>query len=434
MTETRKILRIGREVLPPDHKLPEFGSALAVFPSLADEKKRDEMLTTLSKKGCGDVEAVGEDAVIVNYYIQEYPFDGIIIVDSDGHDLSFSMGIGNQPESLGKAVHKGLALDPRVEKLAEQLWDQIKDQTIDLKFENESETLERIAGEFLKSGRSETEDEVLLSDGMEYSYYLSRTIVNKVQARDADRLRGAFNDFLEKYDMTDRSNSVIVLTGAAMGNDYLKGNLAPGFKSVAAYAGSLREAAERIAVRKEWDRWIAGELTPFVKSGDRKIEAETDKALKESRGRKPSWEELSVENPELKEESQGETVKSKGKSTEVAERPPLVKITVKVETVKAGMFKKKKILNIEIDSEDIKKLPIEGVLVIQEKPLTTLNPDNIVREYERGKEFPFYLKIDLPLKNHPDAKSLRIYFKPSPNERVKLNEGYRQFPTSVEID
>lgn len=357
------------------------------------------------------------DAAVSAYYDREYSYDGVLTVDSDGKDVTFSLALRGQTGAIERRRLSGLGRDPRIELLANRIWDDVRDQTIDLRFETERAALEKAALDFIESGKSEVDGMIYLSDGDAYGYYLNRKDANKMQTERGIRLETELGNLLEAFNLADRSNSVAVFAGKTIGNEYLVSTLGRGFRTVEQLSGALAEAVQRIA--EETEDGVAGSLKPLE--------------IPEPVNPEPVPMEPEVRASAAPVEPQPEHESEKPEPKIVTAAIPVIKIDARVITEKTGMFKKKKVLDIGIDSDDIRKLKWKSVLVIQEKPLTSIIEENVVKEYSRGDELPFYMKLDLPLKNFPKASKLRIYFKPDPDERVGINEAYTQFPVSVDV-
>lgn len=367
---------------------------------------------------------MSDDLKIALYYDREYTYDGVVVVDSDGKDVTYSLAMRGQTGAIERRRLKGLGLDPRIELLANRIWEDVRDQTIDLHYENECKVLEMAAIDFIESGKSEIDGSVQLSDGYTYDYYLSRADANKMQTERGMKLETELSNLLESFNLQDRSNSVVVFAGKTMGNEYLVSTLGKGFRTVEQLTGALAEAVAKVQdVIPE-----SAPLKPVETVATRADVTPEANPVAEEQAPAPKPESTAklVEGEETPEYAEEKAENEKAKI-------PVIRIKAGVSTVKAGAFKKKKVLEIEVDSDDIKKLKWRSVLLIQEKPLTTLLEQNVVKEFDRGDTLPFFLKFDLPLKHCPKAEKVRIYIKPDPSERVGINEAYNQYPVTVEL-
>lgn len=361
------------------------------------------------KLGYGNVATLRPDLLIAEYYRNGYHPQGVVTVNSDGTDLYISLSLDSQPGGVARKVLPGDGYDPRTEALAVKIWEQVRDCTIDLRMENEMPALTNAALNYLSSGKSEMEGTVRLSDGGECDFLVNRSMVNNESTR---RIQSELAGFLTEFGLADRSRSVLVLRGDAITTQYLRQSLTPGFGEVAEMKGNLRDAVIRLAVSNA----TGIEQKEIVKPAP--VSPLTPKpevnALTDDPTRSPK-EEPQQEEPEK----------------EISLMP--LKIEASVETLKTGFLKKKKILKIHISGEKNEKLKWHSVLCVQERPLSTVEMKNVVKDYDRGSKLPFSIDIELPLKQCPDAKRLRIYFKPHPDEPVGINNAYEVTPCNIDL-
>ena len=355
-----------------------------------------------------NVSVMRPDILIAEYYRRENSVAGVVIANSDGKDLDLSVALTANPGEMARRPLPGLGNDPRAKVLAEKIWDQVSDRTIDLRMENEMEVLVEAANRFIRKGRSESDDVVRLSDGEEYDFSLTRSMLPRDESR---KIEAEFSGFLgEKAHLTDRSGSVLVLRGDAIGNHYLKPLLSPGFKEAVEMTGALREAVIRLVLSEPALSFRANELNPPA-SG-------------------PTGGAGEGKEGSRKEEQEEET-KTSPKPDDKTVIP--VTIEAKVEKVKTGLFSKKSVLKVKISSPGDPKIRWRSVVCVQEKPLSSVQEQNIVREYDRGEKLPFSFDLDLPLSHCRDAKRLRVYFKPHPDEPVGINNAYEANGCTVNL-
>lgn len=383
----------------------------------------DSIKEAFGKLGYGNVAVLRPDLITADYYRREYHPQGVVTVNSDGRDLYISLSLDSQPGGVARKVMPGDGYDPRAEALAIKIWEQVRDYTIDLRMENEMSALERAAFEYLSSGRSEMEGTVRLSDGGEYDFFVNRSMVNNDGTR---KIQSALAEFLTEFGLADRSRSVLVLRGESIGSPYLKESLTPGFGEVAEMNGNLRDAVIRLALSD-----AAGMVpTEIVKPAPKKepVSNLRPEPAKQSSFVSPS---PATENPQPATDNGQRTTDNV--QPEKGNSPMPIKIEATVETVKAGFLKKKKMLKVRVEGEGNEKLKWHSVLCIQEKPLSTVELENVVKDYDRGAKLPFSHDIELPLRQCPDAKRLRIYFKPHPDEPVGINNAYEVAPCTVNL-
>lgn len=386
-----------------------------------------------AKLGYGNVAIIRPDLLTADYYRREYHPQGVVTVNSDGKDLFISLSLDSQPGGVARKVMPGDGYDPRTEALAVKIWEQVRDYTIDLRMDNESAALQQAALRYLLSGKSEMEGSVRLSDGSEYDFFVNRSMVNNDGTR---KIQAALADFLSEFGLADRSRSVLVLRGDAIDSPYLRESLTPGFGEVAEMKGNLRDAVLRLALSSA-DVRLANSDTAgaspmeIVKPAPRQ-EPESNlrpEPAKQSAGF--ASPQPTIPTPQPATDNGQRTTDNR--QPEKGNPPMPIKIEATVETVKTGFLKKKKVLKVYIEGEGNVKLKWHSVLCVQEKPLSTVEMENVVKDYDRGSKLPFSLDIDLPLKQCPDAKRLRIYFKPHPDEPVGINNAYEVAPCTVTL-
>ena len=348
------------------------------------------------------VKIMRPDLLIAEHYRQEHGIAAIVIANSNGNDLDLSVSLSSQPREIARLSLPGHSNDPRANGLAEKIWDLVSDQTIDLRMENEMEELLKAANRFLESGRAEMDDRVILSDGYEYEFSLQRSMIPRDKSIHTEI---EFSRFLgERAYLTDRSQSILVLRGEAIGNTYLKSLLSPGFMETVEMTGAVREAIMRLAISDNDLSYTSDELVPKAVAIDT---LPTSPQLKRVIDHNPIDQNTSELIP--------------------------VSIDAKVEKVKTGFFSKRNILKIKISSPGNPKLKWRSVLIVQPKPLTSIQGEYIVKEYDRGERLPVSINIELPIKNCGDANRLRIYFKPHPEESVGINNAYSSSSYTINI-
>ena len=364
----------------------------------------DELLVSIEKdfriRGV-KARMIRPDLLIAEYYRRNYDFHGIVIADSDGKNLFLSCALKDRPGEVARLELKGSGADPRLDGLAKEIWGVISYHAVDLTLEDEMERLTECAARFIETGKAELDCEVTLSDGNSYALTIYKSMIPDSDSR---MLEADFSGFLgEKGNLSDHSKSVLVLRGEATGSRYLRDLLSPGFKEVAEVKGALYEALIRLALSEDAPSFQAKELTVTCESPTRRVTREND-------------------------DEQPATI---GKTSEPDLLP--IKIEATVEKIKSGLFKKKSVLKIKISSPKGDRIKWHSVLCVQEKPLSSIMDENIVREYDRGDSLPFSLDLELPLRQCPQAKRLRIYFKPHPDEPVGINNAYQSEGCTVNI-
>lgn len=399
------------------------------FDNGVTQTAKEQTRAQFAQYGFGNIREVAIDEKTAEYFRNDPSFSGTVVVDSDGVNIYVSLALDSQPGAIARISLNNLGRDPRVEKLAWKIWEDIGAETIDLKFEDQRETLENAVRGFLQGSAAEIEDSVRLSDGRNYDFILNRGQANSVETDETVRLQSEFSGFLAKYNATDRSRLVVVLTGHAIGNEYIRRNLTQGFKRLGELKDSLLEAVIRHIDPSVGKQTEAAVLQPGPEA------AQTLRPQTEPMGepKKPEAAgKFTAEKVNLFTQAAPE--KPKQEEPVKSAQPANIEIKASVEK-KGGLFKKKTVtLRIVIDSTEISRLAWKSVLIVQEKPLSTIDPRNVVEEYSRGDTLPFYLDLSLPLKQCPDARKLRIYFKPDPDEPVNINQAYVQNAVTIDVD
>ncbi|MDE6576573.1 MAG: hypothetical protein K2K58_00170 [Muribaculaceae bacterium] len=404
------------EVIKYIEKLPlEDDSEIYDIPIviLLENKLSDKVAANIKseflRRGFNKVKTIRIDFVASEFFRREGKWQSVVTVHSDGTDLAVALTLSGQPGAIERITLPGMGSDPRIDALAEKIWDEVSENTIDLSIENEMPALRRAAEAYLESGKSELQGSIHLSDGDDYDFFVDRSMVPKSQTK---KLEADFSGFLADYDLIDRSRSLLLLSGEATESNFLKNILSPGFGDVQQIKDNLEEA--------------------LIKFGAAEASADTSfekKIVPASAGVKPP--ERPADKPADKPQNPpGDDVPP----PPVAEEELLpVNIEAKIEKIKTGFMKRKSVLKIDISSPGNPKIKWHSVLCVQEKPLSSILPENIVREYDRGAKLPFSLTLDLPLKHCPNAKRLRMYFKPHPDEPVGINNAYETEPCTVTL-
>lgn len=378
----------------------------------------DNAKADLERWGFKNLRLMHPDIAVTEFYCSENDYQGLVIASSNGKDLSVSLYSIDKPLEFQRYNLPGMACDNRVEAVAEKIWELVKDNTLGLTYSTEAPALRKVAQDFLKTNENELEGPVRLSDNNSYDFFLMRSSLRSLSQTDGS-LQAKFTDILLDNDMSDRSTLALVLRNDAVGNLYLKEMLTEAFAKVEEDTASLRDAVAGHIAGKDWD--TIGERI-VIKSS----------ALQ---GR-PVFYKTNVRKVEESKESEEEKVEKiepLPPEPKIHKRIP-VNIDAKVSTVKKSFFKKQSVLKIIVDIPDCQNLPWKSVLCVQEDPLSVVDRRYVVREYPREERPPFALDLDLPLKSSPNARKLRIYFLPDPDEPVGINNVYEFEPVTVKLD
>lgn len=386
-----------------------------------EEAGKESVLADLSRWGFENIKVSRSDTVLFDYLNREYDYDGLVSVGSDGRNLLVSMYSIEKPEIIVRKTLQDAANDNRVEAVAAKIWEQVSDYTLDLDKETELPALRREAEDFLASGRSEKEGNVRLSDGDTYAYFLNRHMLKDL-GNDQVSLDRVFTEIMLDNGMHDRSRMAIVLRSHAIRSFYLKENLTNSFDRVYEETDSvLNEVLKRVATL-HWDK-ISEEVNPHLVKEKASSKPDPTKSVKN---------ESRKDAPDTGTDEEQEDTSEDKKTSDSNLIPVILSASVKKE--KAGIFKKKNVLTINVDFPETNKLKWASVLCVQEKPLKSVEQRNVVKSFDRGDKGPFTVKLDLPLSNCPEAKKLRVYFKPDPDEPIGINSAYLCDPCTVNVD
>lgn len=386
-----------------------------------------DIVADLRKWGFDSVRTVRPDVLVIDYYNALYPYDGVVVVSANLRDVAVTLFKRDEEARVVRRTFDGRAIDNRIGSVAEKIWEQVKDNTFDLRFETERDALFAEAEKFLKEGRREKNGMIRLSDNDTYQYFLTRDMLSDIPQTD-DWLESAYTDFLQANGMADRNNLAVVVRNEAIGNRYVYDAVTKFFGSKAEDKGSLADALARRIANLSWEA-VTGDI-------DRSL-------IKKKEGSDGRGGGGQTDNPVPgggNGPTGGGTQTGPEKPIEEPIKPPKefipVEITAHIETERTGLlglFGSKSVLHINIDLELGTALPWKSVLCVQEGPLVVVDPRYVVRTYEKGRRGPFALDLDLPLPHCPKAKSLRVYLKPHPDENVNINNAYVQDPVIVEV-
>lgn len=373
-------------------------SALPVV-VIAENDIPDEGISNIAENlatwGYDNVKVTRPDVVCIDYYNAHYKYDNLVVASSNGKDLSVSVFNRLTPDVIKRHNFEGKAVENRVEGLAELLWEMVKFDAYGLTMEEELPYLRREAEKLLKENPGEKSGDILLSDGERYQYFILRSQINGVQG-EGESIEDIFTSYLQKNGVADRSNTAIIIRNQAIGSNYLKNTLTGSFKTEANEDEELAKILDKYVATREWE----------------KISVLPDKSLVKPVGPDPGPDPGPDDD----------------KKRPVDLVPVKLDFRLEAVKVKTGWFKTetRQKLTIIIEPPMGLPLPCDSVLCIQETPLDVVSEKNVMKEFEKGRKGPFSLEFELPLKNCPNAKSLRVYFKPSPYEKVGLNNAYRQ--------
>ncbi len=171
---------------------------LVAFDKDVSSNERDVVTRQLRGNGFGNVKVIDED-----YYLRHAigSEDNVLVLSSDGDTLYGSYY--KQSKRVGDFSAEGLGRDPRLKKLASLIWDRSGAQNDWLEYSDEERRLEDAANRFINGAKSYCDDEIIMSNGNRYSYYLdshdlqtltrsnnmevTRTVIDKIQLWNGDK-------------------------------------------------------------------------------------------------------------------------------------------------------------------------------------------------------------------------------------------------------
>lgn len=205
--------------------------------------------------GYGRVRVLDYDKFI-SQYIQEklskeYVCDHVLVVWTEGSDLTFTLFDVNVSVPPKQATYIGLGADPRKEYVKKLIWERVVGQNPWLIREEEEGILEKVANDFLSSSIPLVSDKILLSDGQQYYYSLNRNSVDYIQGSDGLILKEKLEEFLRDNGIINRSRVLLLLRGAAAGNTYFEQNLSGGFSKTIRSDRKLRDNIMSLILTEE---------------------------------------------------------------------------------------------------------------------------------------------------------------------------------------
>lgn len=161
---------------------------LLVIGSDVELNERNVLMKQLRDNGFGNVSEISEDRYIIHSFYKEKAFDLqlSLILSSDGEHIYGTVYKGIK--SVENFICKNAGKDPRVDKLANLAWERTQAENDWLKLENEMPELRNAAIKFIQSGDIECNDNITLSNGYEYSFYLTREDLNLYNQNDGGHI------------------------------------------------------------------------------------------------------------------------------------------------------------------------------------------------------------------------------------------------------
>lgn len=210
-----------------------------VFGADMVQSLRSVVVTQLKDNGFGNIWTVEED----DYIISSLPssktnVQSNMVLSSDG--VSLYGALYSQEKNIDNFVLEGAGRDPRVDKLAELIWERTMAENDWLMFESELPELQKAANRYIMSGEDDWNSNVTLSNGSSYPYYLNKADLN-LYNRVNDT--GLVQKLLEHISAAhiDKRKCNVILKGLAANNKYLYEMLNPEFVSLSILGKDLRK-------------------------------------------------------------------------------------------------------------------------------------------------------------------------------------------------
>lgn len=210
-----------------------------VFGADMVQSLRSVVVTQLKDNGFGNIWTVEED----EYIISSLPSSKTngqsnMVLSSDG--VSLYGALYSQEKNIDNFVLEGAGRDPRVDKLAELIWERTMAENDWLMYESELPELQKAANRYIMSGEDDWNSNVTLSNGSSYPYYLNKADLN-LYNRINDT--GLVQKLLEHVSAAhiDKRTCNVILKGLAANNKYLYEMLNPEFVSLSLLGKDLRK-------------------------------------------------------------------------------------------------------------------------------------------------------------------------------------------------
>lgn len=210
-----------------------------VFGADMVQSLRSVVVTQLKDNGFGNIWTVEEDEYIISSLpSSKTNVQSNMVLSSDG--VSLYGALYSQEKNIDNFVLEGAGRDPRVDKLAELIWERTMAENDWLMYESELPELQKAANRYIMSGEDDWNSNVTLSNGSSYPYYLNKADLN-LYNRINDT--GLVQKLLEHVSAAhiDKRTCNVILKGLAANNKYLYEMLNPEFVSLSLLGKDLRK-------------------------------------------------------------------------------------------------------------------------------------------------------------------------------------------------
>ena len=188
---------------------------LVIFDMDVTANEKSVVMGQLQRNGFGNVKLIDDD----DYLMRSKNIKGnVLMLSSDGTTLYGVFYKDNL--RVGDFSAEGLGRDPRVEKLARLIWERTGAANDWLVYKNEEDYLEDAANKFLISGRSECDEDVILSNNKPYHYYLQQSDFWVLSKNDELGVSRVIMDRLQTW-QCNRQTCTVFLKNQAVRNKYI---------------------------------------------------------------------------------------------------------------------------------------------------------------------------------------------------------------------
>ncbi|MBD5189007.1 MAG: hypothetical protein HDS95_01845 [Bacteroidales bacterium] len=209
----------------------------------------------LHDSGYGRAMVVEYDSYIYRYIrdslSQKYPCKKVLVAWAEDSDLIFTLfDVTGKSEKISVTL-KNLGIDPRKDYVKRLIWERVQGQNPWLSYQEEEESIDKAALDFLNSDKPMINDTIRLSDGVDYHYSLSRNSINFYKGTEGQSLQQRLDDFLREVKAENKNDILLLLRGNAAGNSYFEENLRQGFFNLLRTDKRLRENTMRLLIEEK---------------------------------------------------------------------------------------------------------------------------------------------------------------------------------------
>ena len=207
-----------------DENMSHIPLLISTGPDIEDNES-SVIINQLHDNGFGNLTKLDFDRFIIDTYGKKDDF--YLILSGFGDDI---VGKIYSPGHEDRFLLRNAGKDPRVDKLARLIWERTQAENNYLEFNDEIDELRRAAKDFIYSGESEADSYIVLSDGSEYSYYLTSDDMRLFNQDDSALFMNELVNRVNQY--TSRQHCKVVLKGVLATNKYLLEKLRPEFYDI----------------------------------------------------------------------------------------------------------------------------------------------------------------------------------------------------------